>query len=455
MKRKCPACLKHIGTAGGMLIVLLLSLEAGLRLHHGGSTPANSELRDGPLVLPSSQCHHRLRPLTSVTIRHPDTNETVPLRTNSLGLRGGEIDVPKPPGTFRIVVLGDESILAPETPEEQTACRRLQRLLEEGTSRKVEVVNAGVPHYCPLLGYLLFKHSLLSLGPDVVVYAFDMTDVADDHRYRRYVRTGPGDGLLACCHSTLDDSARTGQHRRPRILLVEWARRQLGRVSTSGTSHNEDDDISSPRGQYAWVKDRPPDWSVHIQQALAPMAQLADLAAEVNARFLVAVVPAPWQVSAEASNTRSARERFGIPRNVVYRNRRPFEVLGRFLNEHEIPYCTPLPAFQESRNPGALFLNNVPRFSPSGHELFARELARTIQTRRGPIDSRGAPPRSTSRQPSAVPTSSEHRQNVRGAEFRREIRSRRKTEIPAGRSSDGSRLQRNPAVGGRFESRYD
>ena len=379
MKLKCPGCVKHIAAAVSMLIVLLLSLEAGLRLHgrHSPETVPTYESRS-PLVVPSARCFHRLKPLMAVAVDNPDTKDKTPLRTNSLGLRGPEVAVPKPAGVYRVLVLGDESTLAPETPIEHTFCRHLQSLLQSQTRRKIEVVNAGVPDSCPLLAYLLLKHALVGLQPDLIVLCFDMSDIADDHRYRRFVRIDSQGAPLVCRNPAIDDAAHKQETKHRGCLLLDWAKRQLGRMSTSGTAHNDGDDISSPVGKYAWIKDRSPDWSVHVEQALGPIQRIAKLASRMSARFLVAAMPAPWQISAKASNTRAAREPAGIPLNAVYRSKVPFETLSRYLRKHDIIFCNPAPAFRSIRNPESLYWNKTPRLSPDGHKLYARELTDAI-----------------------------------------------------------------------------
>lgn len=404
MKLKCPVCVKHIAAAVSMLIVLLLSLEAGLRLHgrHSPESTPTYESRS-PLVVPSARCFHRLKPLMAVAVDNPDMKGKTPLRTNSLGLRGPEVAVPKPAGVYRILVLGDESTLAPETPIEQTLCRQLQSLLQSQTRRRIEVLNAGVPDSCPLLAYLLLKHALVGLKPDLIVLNFDMSDIADDHSCRRFVRIDAQGSPLVCRNPGLDTATHTQKTKHRGCLLLDWAKRQLGRMSTSGTAHNDGDDISSPVGKYAWIKDRSPDWSVHVDQALAPIQRIAKLASRMSARFVVAAMPAPWQISAKASNTRAAREPAGIPLNAVYRSKLPFETLTRYLRKHQIQFCNPAPGFRSIRNPERLYWNKTPRLSPAGHKLFARELNEAIR--------RGLSPR----RPATTPGNRTHQSRPRSA----------------------------------------
>src|SRR6266404_4190437 len=65
---------------------------------------------------------------------------------NSNGTRGPEFTVEKPPGTIRILSLGDSRTFGWGLTDEETYSRRLRNLLQNyaGDGRTVEVINAGV-----------------------------------------------------------------------------------------------------------------------------------------------------------------------------------------------------------------------------------------------------------------------------------------------------------------------
>ena len=124
---------------------------------------------DFELVMPGNETFLRMRALASVEREVPETAEVVAFRTNSFGLRGPEIELPKPSGVFRILCLGDETTVAAEVGEELTYCNQLQQLLQPFTDLKVEVVNAGLPGGCPLTCELLLRHRLLGIQPDLIL----------------------------------------------------------------------------------------------------------------------------------------------------------------------------------------------------------------------------------------------------------------------------------------------
>ena len=191
MIRRVLTNLKPISLA---IVVLLLApcvLEFLLRLSACRSGFRSETERSAVLTVPSWHAHHELEPFQATDLPKSDAPEqTVEFRTNSLGLRGAEVAVPKPPEVYRIICVGDETILAPEVDDTSTYVKVLQRRLQAVSNRPIEVINAAVPDYCPLLSYLQVKHRLAGLDPDLIIAHFDMSDVWDDRRFRRLTDLG-------------------------------------------------------------------------------------------------------------------------------------------------------------------------------------------------------------------------------------------------------------------------
>jgi hypothetical protein len=97
---------------------------------------------------------------------------------SSQGTRDDEVAIPKPKGTFRILVLGDSIPYGSRTARDATFANRLESILRQRLG-KVEVVNAGV------MGYTAYNelHYYLTRGrefePDIVIVAFCMNDVVN------------------------------------------------------------------------------------------------------------------------------------------------------------------------------------------------------------------------------------------------------------------------------------
>lgn len=383
--------------ASAALLLLIGTAEVGLRVHDSWTrADAGPSVPGRPLLTRSWRVHHELRPGRTYAVRHPDSGRSVELNINSFGLRGPEPAVPKPPGTYRVLCLGDEATLAPTMKEAETFCGRLAAHLEPSLPLRAEVINAGVPGYCPLLCCLVLRHSLLALQPDLVVMNFDMSDVADDYRYRRHARMGADGQPVACPHPALAAAPENQEtHWTERILLVRWLKDRALSWAFSREDSDEDRGLLAPNGRYAWLREDTAAGSVYVEQAFSALPHLNRMVTDSHARFVVATYPVPWQVSPEAGSP-ELRRNFGVAENAVHRSREPFEALARYCRQYDIPFCDTSSAFSQAEQPERLFLRSAPRFSAEGHQLYARILAdflrRAVRApwREGPRD-RGSP----------------------------------------------------------------
>lgn len=367
------ASFKHLAFALGILSLGVCGVEFSLHLYDACVVGARDDDEKSACTA-SWTVHHRLHSDARISAVDPDSGAQLQWQTNSLGLRGPEVDVPKPAGTYRIVCLGDESTLAAQTPEQETFCILLQERLRAASQANIEIINAGCPQYGPLLSLLLFKNSLLALSPDLVIYNFDMSDVADDHGCWRYLRTN-GSRSLCCPHPDLL-RGRTAKSKPwfERLVTWQYAKRGLGSLLESQTQPDDARDIDSPLGKYAWLRDDAPDWSVYIAQTLGVIGELSDVCRRSHCEFVLAVIPAPWQVAAEASSGPGVRARSGVEQHAVYHSRAPSDTLSAFAKKERIRYCDARATFVGTPRPERLYLRNAAHYSAAGHELYARVL---------------------------------------------------------------------------------
>ena len=106
-------------------------------------------------------------------------------RTNSAGLRGPEYERATPPGTFRIVVIGDSYTMGAGVAEAETYSALLERDLNVAGPGRYEVLNLGIAG-------LNVRHSLdrlrgvgLQFAPDLIVYGFTINDLEGLPGYRQ------------------------------------------------------------------------------------------------------------------------------------------------------------------------------------------------------------------------------------------------------------------------------
>ena len=96
---------------------------------------------------------------------------------NSLGFRGDEIQIPKPKGTFRIVLLGGSTTYTSGVPDYQKSYPYLLEMILKRTLPSVEVVNAGCIRYSTWESLINLEFRVLDLEPDIVVVYHGINDV--------------------------------------------------------------------------------------------------------------------------------------------------------------------------------------------------------------------------------------------------------------------------------------
>ena len=104
--------------------------------------------------------------------------------TNSLGIVGRELSIPKPQGVIRVVILGDSFTEAFQMRDEKTFCAFLENFLNQSGKEKektYEVINAGVSGFSPISEYYYFKRELKKLDPDYVILQLYANDVHNDN----------------------------------------------------------------------------------------------------------------------------------------------------------------------------------------------------------------------------------------------------------------------------------
>ena len=358
-----------------VLVALVCIAEVLLRVSDFSASRSGPVMDTSGLIAKSSSTHHKLKPLKQAFVQNPDSNESVEVATNSFGLRGSEPQVPKPANVFRIICLGDETVLAHETIEESTFCRRLEHTLTHRAGLEIEVINAGVPGYCPLLYYLQLKRDLMVLEPDLLLVHFDMTDVADEYRFRRHTVFDNRSIPLLCSHPKYDQLEKEKQKLTNCFLTVRWGANQIDRFCKDDRQLKQDLGIENPKAKYAWLEGNSCDWNIHIQQSLSSLRHLNDLVGRQRLQMVLTSSPKPWQVSETASSGARERQQNAVVEGAHYQGELPFQVLEDFATRNRIVFCNAAAPFRADPDPDRLFLQNSAGLSPLGHELLAHLLA--------------------------------------------------------------------------------
>ena len=105
--------------------------------------------------------------------------EGVTYRTNSMGMRGREVEATAPPGTQRMLLVGDSYAYGLGVGELATLDAQLEELLQAGQSAPTEVLNLGVPAYHTGQERAWLEARGFDLAPDLVVLLYFGNDASE------------------------------------------------------------------------------------------------------------------------------------------------------------------------------------------------------------------------------------------------------------------------------------
>lgn len=324
------------------------------------------------------------------------------ISVNSLGLRNPEIAPTKEEGGTRIVLLGDSFTAGFENPAEDIFPVLLEGLLNEGSDRRMEVINAAIPGYGTAQEMMLMK-GLAEQGVigDVYVLVVFPNDLLDNarivHQDLSVNRAAPGyvlddNGELVLKHPPegggkrfghktgappkTPDRTRIGRVLKMRISTFLQTRPDL--ITFANRLGVKVDFPHTPSIILAWYSDDALDTRIPLFRAL--MRKIKEQADSCDARLLVCLIPSSIQVYTETYDPLLRKALPGL--EIIDRWRgdpyRPQETLEKICTELDVPYLDLLPAARARRSEG-LYIAGEGHFSKNGHRLAAECLAEFIR----------------------------------------------------------------------------
>lgn len=151
--------------------------------------------------------------------------------TNRWGMRDREYGLTKPPGTYRIAMLGSSTVMGLNVADGEA----FEAILEERLNRdhagrvhaRYEVLNFGVNGYNPPSQVLVLERKALAFEPDAIVLVVHLQDsFFAIERLAKSLRRGiePPDGLLRDIARESRVDAKTPQRWAERRLMPYWPR---------------------------------------------------------------------------------------------------------------------------------------------------------------------------------------------------------------------------------------
>jgi hypothetical protein len=211
------------------------------------------------------------------------------IQINRFGFRHGDRGPEKPPGTFRVAVLGDSYIEAFQVPDDQTLCHVVERELvgcEALTGRKIEVLNFGVSGYGTAQQLRMLQHYVWDYEPDLVVLAFfpgnDLRNNSADlepYQVRPFYRLQEG-------RLELDDSFRQHpDYLKAHSTSVRWKVRLINHLRVLQLVN----EIRSQRAQTSGAPADPAGAGIDVAAWFEPSDPLLEQAWELTEHLIVAV----------------------------------------------------------------------------------------------------------------------------------------------------------------------
>jgi lysophospholipase L1-like esterase len=142
----------------------------------------------------------------------------VHVRTNSLGMRDREVEIPKPAGERRVMLLGDSGVFSLGVEYEDSIPARLEQVLNDQAPEGVHyrTLNMGVPSYNTEQELTQLESLGLGLAPDAVVLYFATNDIEP----KLWVFAKRRNPLVDCAQRSYAASILYMLYRRVRVTLT-------------------------------------------------------------------------------------------------------------------------------------------------------------------------------------------------------------------------------------------
>jgi lysophospholipase L1-like esterase len=270
-------------------------------------------------LIPTSTVSYRFDPEVGYllepgkTFRWVSPDYDVKVVTNGAGFHDVEHAVAKPPGTYRILVIGDSMVEALQVPVAEAFTRLLEERVNDWAGRPVEVLNLGISGKGPAQYLRLLERVGLAYQPDLVIYAVtlindfanDVPEIERDPTKGYYLIEPDGSLRFQPPQADAPASRRREEPLRPSVWvkaaikrsqflrsIVEKVRRVRAteeRHQGAGTTAERSLPVRSEWNVFLAAP--PPPWDQAYAVTLRVLEESARLARERGARFVIMLIP--------------------------------------------------------------------------------------------------------------------------------------------------------------------
>jgi lysophospholipase L1-like esterase len=330
----------------GSVIVALLLLEGAVRvrqyLKYGSAHP--------------DLYTTTIDPATGLPIPAPG-QRTPRIQINSLGFRGPELTVPKPPGTIRLAFLGASTTFCAEASTNEATWPHLvwDSFQKKWAGVKFDYLNAGVPGYGLEHCLRTLQHRIRPLNPDLIVIYEAVNELSRDTR-----ELAKQQGIT---RGRVDEAGTLGKFLLTWLLIqknLDIIRRQRG--AAEGQQQLTFNERELSRGFENRLRTL-----IIAAKEVAPIVSVATFSQKVRRDQTVAE-------QLRASNTHLYYMPYMTPANLL----RAFEEYNRVIRQVAIETGAILVEGEETIPGADQYFNDSVHFRDAGCRLMARRFEKTL-----------------------------------------------------------------------------
>jgi hypothetical protein len=386
------------------LVLAAAVVELGLRIGRHRSPRLGALLYEPTFRTEYDDAGSTAELLARGTLGYKPLGHTPGFVLNSRGFRTDEYAATRPPGVFRVVVLGDSFTFdSYGVPIEQMWHQVLERELAARSGRTVEVLSLSAPAVGPRFELRLWELEGRRLEPDLVVLAFfvgnDFTDEAGIPLEVGLESFLPRHSLAYRLVRNLVRLRGIESHPPPEVASARDGDGRGGYELPSYASTYDptvptfDEETFDRVERNRLLAMAGPDverFDARFGDAAAVLERLARDVEATGAAFAVMIIPD--QAQTDAGLRRRVRAQLSVPRGALDVDR-PQRRLREYLASRRLPHLDLLPVFRPSAGRG-LYKRRDTHWSAAGNRLAGETLADFVMAR-------GLGPEPAAAQPSA------------------------------------------------------
>jgi len=294
---------------------------------------------------------------------------------NSVGMRDREHDLEKPPGVFRILLLGDSFMEALQVPFDSSFPALLERGLAERTGKRVEVVSAGVSGWGTDDELRYLTQYGLRYQPDLVLVAMTLhNDISDNLRQEWHTLRG---GALVEQPVQPMSTLRYKVVQLKAFLATRFQLYQLWRRVRHGAEMRQVGSRLKSHVVQLFLVPTPSTIAEGFDLTGHLLASMRDSTAPAHGRIALVMLPIVYQLSDSmfAGFVHAA----GLPSQEMQIGR-PQQVITRIADSLGIESIDLLPAFRKwvADSTAPLYLTWDGHWNDAGHHLAAQVVVRRL-----------------------------------------------------------------------------